>query len=639
MSLLLLFPGYNPPAGVSASEPYTQVLLETAPNVFSDISDDFRTGYTNRGRQRELDRYQAGTCSLDLSNGDRTYDPLYEDGDYYPYIKPGRYLQVLASYGGTTYPQFTGKVDGWSNRSNGPNDAIATVRATDAFKDLNKAALSGSVYELEIREDDPRLWWRFGDNVGSTAAVDTMQGVSATAELSPTFGTAGLVTADSDTAVTIDADNEGFRLTPALALEHGISGTGPFTIEFIIKVPDTSGMTEVGYLYLQNINGLQGIIQVFIDTAGTVTFNMLDFSTGDLEEAESAAIDDNSPHHVACVYGTDKFLRIYIDGVLSDTSASTFITTIPSPTNMVLTHSFTVAAIIDELAVYDTALSASRITAHSDAVSVPWTGDLPGERIERLLDYVGTPEGSRDLDTGNSVLQAASLSGSVLEHAQKVAESEFGALWISAGGVVVFEDRHSQLNQSSQATFGDDPADPTELGYRALTPLYDDTLIRNPVTVSRSGGVPQTVMDQDLIDNEYGINSFSLEGLLHDSDSLSRNAAQFLLSEYKEPKRRITDMTVGPPAIGKEATLYPQMLGRELTDKITVIERPQGVGDPIEQTSIIEGIQQTFGPKHWQTKWQLSPALSTSVFSWGPSSVVAKWGDGGVTVTGARWTF
>jgi hypothetical protein len=38
---------------------------------------------------------------------------------------------------------------------------------------------------------------------------------------------------------------------------------------------------------------------------------------------------------------------------------------------------------------------------------------------------------------------------------------------------------------------------------------------------------------------------------------------------------------------------------------------PQGVGDPIVQTAIIEGIEHSITPSNWVTTWLLSPSVVT----------------------------
>jgi hypothetical protein len=612
VSLLLLLGAANPPPGTSTTQPYAQVLLETDPGVFVDVSADLRAGVINRGRQAELDRYQAGTCSLDLDNADRAYDPTE-----HTYIKPGKRLAVFGSYAGTTWPQFTGKVDGWAERSNGPNDATATLAATDAFKDMAKADLPPSSYVLEVLADTPAAWWRLGEGEDAPIAYDAV----GTADLDvlrdgtgvgADFETAGLISRDPDTALTV-TDLAG--AATGAQRTGGVLTTAPLTLETIYQGTDTDGIL-VGQLSADQTEGSMLTVGITAPN-GKVRFWACT-SAGCVYVESTVAVNDGSTHHIAGTWAADGTLRVYVDGVDVTTTPNTRDVATFVKTHVIFLGGGVTDTILDSLtgvhdepAIYATALSAARVAAHAEARSTPWNNDTPGERMGRLLDYLAIPEDLRDLDPGSSVLQSATLGGSVLEHAQKVGESEFGFFYITAAGVVRLEDRHSTLNQTPAATISDQPAAP--IVYRDSTPRYDDTLIRNEVTISRSEGVAQTVRDEASADpvTGYGRHSFTLDGLLHNSDELSRDAGQFILAEYAQPKRRITDLTVGPPPSGKEAAMYPQMLGRELTDWVTVTEWPQGVGSVITQVSMIEGVNQTFGPKHWQTKWQLSPARSS----------------------------
>ena len=595
MSLLLLFNGSNPPPSASTSEPYVTVLLETAPNVFADVSADLRSGYTNRGRQAELARYQPGTCTLELSNQDRAYDSTVNS-----YIKPGRRLQVLGSYAGTTYPQFTGKVDGWAEKSNGPNDAVAIVQATDAFKDFNKADLPSSAYYLEVLEDVPVAWYHLSDTEGSTQFSDSQGGIAIDVIGSPALGLSGLISRESDGAMSTDADFEG-----ASVLGKILTG-GPLTLEMV-----WAG-TGDGDLFSQASETTVDGFSMGLMVSGEVFFEPGIGVFGGL--VIGPVINDGLTHHIVGTWDVDETVKLYVDGVEVDSSAATqgnFTTN----THRISIAGFTLPngqqvkgaqGTYDEIAIYDHALSAERVAAHAGTASTPWNNDLPGERLTRLADFLAIPESLRDFDEGNSVLQSATLGMSVLEHAQKVAESEFGFLYIKGDGTVVFEDRHSILNQTSQGTFSDQPN--AALVYKDSTPKYDDTLIRNDVSVSRSEGVAQRVEDTDSI-AEYGRYSFTLDGLFHDSDDLSLDAGEFILSEYSEPKRRIENVTLGPFDAGKAASMFPQMLGRELTEWITITEHPQRIDPVITQVSVIESISQSFGPKHWQTKWNVSPSL------------------------------
>ena len=58
----------------------------------------------------------------------------------------------------------------------------------------------------------------------------------------------------------------------------------------------------------------------------------------------------------------------------------------------------------------------------------------------------------------------------------------------------------------------------------------------------------------------------------------------------------------------RDATnLWPQVLGREIGERVTVKRTPLGLNSEIVVDQIIEGIQHQFAPKQWATTFRGSP--------------------------------
>jgi hypothetical protein len=619
--------------------PDVEVLLETEPDVWVDISADFRAISTFRGRNRELDRFQAGTCQVTLSDLSRDYDPSNLAGPYYGNLKPMRRLRVTATWDGTEYDVFTGYVDSFEHEYAGPSngDATCTIYATDGFKVLEAAMLASSAYVQEVLADEPVHFWRLDEPFDATVIHDEIgalhfDGFSET----PTFGEPGIVSRDPGGSMLIDHADEGIYVVGGAP--PVVTGN-PVTIEIVVSVTvDFAG----GELIFSNVNrGTTGFDDELVvrlnSTNGKVEWAVWRGTVGTLAESTTtAAMEEGQVVHIACVWDDAGAMRIYRDGVHVTSGTPTRAPATFAPANFEVlalgsspseaTNAF--FGHYQMVAVYDTALSAARIAAHATQVATPWNNDSPAQRLDRILDAVGWPEDDRDLDDGSSVLQSVELDTSVLEHAQTVAESDWGVLFMTAAGKLRFIGRAGLFNRPQEATFGDGGG--AELGYRSLRPEYTDQLIRNDVTVSRLDGVAQRVEDQASI-VEYLRHSYVIDGLFHDSDELSRYAAEFIVSEYKEPQRRITNLIVTPRS--DPNNLYPQVLGRELADQITVIDRPPGGGAANEQDSAIEGIAHTVTPMWWETAWNVAPSFGSS----GTPAAVGVWG---VTKWGqSRWGF
>lgn len=596
-----------------------------ASTIWTDVTGDVMGGSTDRGRQRELDTFRAGTCQITLDNSNRRYDPNYT-GAGSPYngnILPMRRLRVQYGYGGVTFDRFSGFIDGWQQQYTGPHSATVSVTATDAFKVLAAKKLPESVWATEILTDGPVHWYRLGDASGATKAIDSIAGRDASEMYgAPAFGTAGLVTGSSDTALTSTASS-GFLTPPTAATITGY----PMTINAVIK--GTGGDGVVASLWYDSTRA--GSVAQFGLTSNQLYFQAFPGDVSQTAGPAGASLNDNVIHMITVVWDAAGSMQLYVDGAAVG-AAHAAAGTVRDEVAIGIGGGWSVsggtqsglASTVDEVAFFNTAVSAARIAVWYSAMTAPWNGDSPGTRAGRALDTINWPAAERSLSAGASVLQTApAMAGqSALDHLQKVEQSEFGRLFISASGTVVLEARSETVNQASQATFVD--AHNAGLGVRAVDPDYTDQLIRNDVTVQRTGGVARTATDATSI-TAYLTHSYSVTGLYHNSDDTSIAAAQYIVSRYKDPLQRISSLVLEP--LKAPTTLFPQALGRELTDKITVKVTPQNVGTAFTQDTIIEGIRDEFGPKMWRTTWALSPADTQPFWALG----VAGFSELGVT--------
>jgi hypothetical protein len=230
-------------------------------------------------------------------------------------------------------------------------------------------------------------------------------------------------------------------------------------------------------------------------------------------------------------------------------------------------------------------------------------GELSGARINRILDSVGWAAGDRDIATGHTTLQATTLDESALTELQLVADTEIGELYIDGAGQVVFRSRHAILTESrstvSQATFGSDRA-AGELPYVGIEIEYKRPLA-NIVRITREGGIEQVAQ----VDARYR-RTYERSDLIMQNDTDAANYAGWVLGMTKDAEYRFASVTIDPRAMPD--VLYPQVLGRRIGDRVTVIRRPPGGGAPIERDAFIRGIGHFYGPGRWLTEWTLESA-------------------------------
>lgn len=232
------------------------------------------------------------------------------------------------------------------------------------------------------------------------------------------------------------------------------------------------------------------------------------------------------------------------------------------------------------------------------------------------LNTIVGPTGDRTVGPGASTIQASTLANtSALSHLQDVNDTEMGLLYTDRVGAVTFYGRaHAALpaQTANQATFGE-----LELPYVDIALSYDDTNIWNQVVVTRQGGTAQTA-NYLPSQTQYYLRTLSMTSTLHDSDLAAHDLAFALVVKYSIPALQVISMTLDGEA--NPTLLYPQMLGRELGDRVTVRRRPL-VGSTIEQISTIQGINISYDANGdgWAVVWRLAPADITTYWLLGDS--------------------
>jgi hypothetical protein len=119
-----------------AGSPLGTGVLSDAATAPVDITNLVNTVSTNRGRDRILDRHDAGRATVTFTDTSGVFDP--DNGTYADKILPMRQLKITATYASTIYTLFSGFIDEWDyTYTPGENAAFVTLVATDAFRILN----------------------------------------------------------------------------------------------------------------------------------------------------------------------------------------------------------------------------------------------------------------------------------------------------------------------------------------------------------------------------------------------------------------------------------------------------------------------------------------------------------------------
>ncbi|MFF4779405.1 hypothetical protein ACFY05_41980 [Microtetraspora fusca] len=239
-------------------------------------------------------------------------------------------------------------------------------------------------------------------------------------------------------------------------------------------------------------------------------------------------------------------------------------------------------------------------------------GELSGARITRILDSINWASSDRIISPGNTSLQPTTLEGEALAELQLVADSDLGEFYVDGSGRVVFRGRYGvsldERSNTPQAVFGDGGEGELPYDRGGLTIAYGDEQLINLARISRVDGTVQIA--QDLASQEkYLIRTFDRSDLLMDTDTAAASVADWIVSISKEPELRFENITITPDL--DPDSLYPQVLAREIGDRITIVRRPPGGGAPIEKDVWIRGITHEADPEQWKTTWALQSASKT----------------------------
>ena len=143
-------------------------LYRLAGPIFYDITDRVTSVNVTRGKNRQLERYNAGRATVSLNNQDRLFDPLNTDSVLFGNIIPRRQIRVRS--GG--YDQFFGVVEDWNFDYDVSGVSTAQIAAADGFSLLAQQTLTAGTATPETTGERvdailsmPSVAWPLGNRV------------------------------------------------------------------------------------------------------------------------------------------------------------------------------------------------------------------------------------------------------------------------------------------------------------------------------------------------------------------------------------------------------------------------------------------------------------------------------------------
>ena len=246
-------------------------------------------------------------------------------------------------------------------------------------------------------------------------------------------------------------------------------------------------------------------------------------------------------------------------------------------------------------------------------------GATTGARITDLLNRAGwyTGSGKRQIATGDSTLQATSLGDTALNLMQTAVDTEIGQLYVNGAGAVVFRNRRALItdprSSAAVAFFSDTPSG-SVFPLTSVGRADDDTTIANDIQATSVGLDLQEAQDATSQALYLFPRTYARSDLLLQSDADTFNWASWVLYISKMSEDRFDSVSVDPAA--QPADLFPQVLGRDMGDRINITRTPSGVASPVTRDCFISGISHTvdLAQSTWLTTWTLQDASKYGSF-------------------------
>jgi hypothetical protein len=262
-----------------------------------------------------------------------------------------------------------------------------------------------------------------------------------------------------------------------------------------------------------------------------------------------------------------------------------------------------------------TAVDAFRLASNAQisTVSGASAGNLSGTRINQILDQIDWPATMRDVDAGLTTLQAdPGTARTSLDAMTTVATSEYGALYVNTDGEFVFQDRSVTAGSigGTVTTFNDDG---TGIAYANAMWKLDDDLIFNSAQISRTGGSPQTAINQASID-KYFIHSYNLQDLLMQTDAVALDYAQAYVASRAETSVRCDGIELDLYTNNYNAGIIAA-LELDFFDPIRIVTSQPG-GSTLDNTLQIFGVATTITPNSFRVFFTtLEPVIDALILN------------------------
>ena len=239
------------------------------------------------------------------------------------------------------------------------------------------------------------------------------------------------------------------------------------------------------------------------------------------------------------------------------------------------------------------------------------SGDLSGTRINQILDQIAWPASMRDVDAGQTTVQANSnAAATALASMQKIELAEYGALYVDASGSFVFQDREVTAGSVGGAAtvFADDG---TGIPYFNAVWRLDDTLIYNSANITRTGGTAQVATNAASI-AKYFEHSYNQTNMMMETDAVALDYALAYVASRAETSIRCDAITLDLYRANYAAGILAAM-ELDYFDNVTISTTQPGAST-LTKTLQVFGVAYAISPTNFKVTFTtLEPIIDSFI--------------------------
>lgn len=597
-----------------------------------------------RGRADETSQVQPQTARIVLDDRDGRFSPRNPTGPYYGQLQRNTPLRVSRLNNGIRRYRFYGEVPAWPLASDiTGKDATVTITASGMLRRLrsgNQALRSAMTraYTIAYTSSDfvfqpvlaPAAYWPCEDGANATQIASGLTGgTPMTVSGSPKFAT--------DTSFPGSAALPQLNGSTWRAAVPPVPAAAANILQFLLSVP-AGGEPNAGVVARMTTTGTVARVDLAYTTASAGTITMIGYNSAGTQLFASSPVTgvSGAPKTIALTLTPDPTPGVidwqfgYFDliGIGAGDFSGTVSGTLGYPTQVTVNTSGSLGnTAVGHVAcqtAYDP-LSFGGVSPSVGPAMTGWDPESPIVRFSRLcgeqnvaavdLFLLDATDPLGGLDPGDETAmgpQPIDTFGNLL---QEISDSLFVPLYESRDQLaLMMRSKGTIYNQPAKLTL--DIAQHHLSG--PLTPVDDDQLTRNDITVTRNGGssyeLALTSGSMSTLPPPAGIGSYPYSyNLSLSSDSMLPDMAGWRLRFGTVDEPRYPQIPVNVRRFVGNVDLTNAVLTIDIGDRLDIINPPgpQFAPDPISQ--IVQGYTENLSNFEHDIVFSCSPASPWNV--------------------------